>query len=73
MPMATAMVANAISQGSICSRSEAHDTVTTRTAFPARRDLDPGLGGLIRESTCGVSGGRRRTRTADSLLVRQVL
>ena len=45
MPMATAMVAKAISQGSICSRSEAHDTVTTRTAFPARRDLDHDLAG----------------------------
>lgn len=45
MPMATAMVAKAISQGSICSRSEAHDRVTTWTAFPARLDLDHGLGG----------------------------
>lgn len=73
MPMATAMVAKAISQGSICSRSEAHDTVTTRTAFPCATGLRPRPQRLIQESTCGVSGGRRRTRTADSLLVRQVL
>jgi len=38
--MATTTVARVINQGSICPRTEAHDTATTRSPFPARPGLD---------------------------------
>jgi hypothetical protein len=40
IPMATTTVARVINQGSICPRTEAHDTATTRSPFPARPGLD---------------------------------